>query len=413
MNKLTLKNQTTIALTFVLCLLLMASYSCDSNNDPEFSQEIINELDAELEVLFEQIGAPGILVGLYVPGVGTWERSMGVSNLETQAPFDFDMHVRIGSVTKTFTTQLILMLQDRALLSLDDPISMYIDDIPNGDEITLRNLGNMTSGLVSYTFDEMFQESLFTNPQQTWIPQELIDIGVSATNTECPVEDPPPPCFEPGNGWSYSNTNTVLLGLVIEEVTDQSYGEVLKELILDPLGLSETSHPTTAALPEPFSHGYSRQGSPDDSLQDTTFWNPTWGFAVGDMISTFGDLRRWARALGTGELLSSESRTDRFTPVTLPPLTSERDYAFGVGLTNGWRGHSGELPGYNTLVMYRPDIRATLVVLVNNDDDVEVDGRPTGPVYVVGNKIIEIAEREAPLGDIPDDVPWEDDSLED
>ena len=363
-------------------------------------------------MIFEEIGVPGILVGLFVPGVGEWQRSIGVSNTETLEPIDFDMHFRIGSVTKTFTTQLILLLQDRGLLNVDDPISMYVDDIPNGDVITLRNLGNMTSGLVSYTFDETFQDDLFSDPEQTWMPQEMIDIGVSATLTECSMEDPPPPCFEPGEGWSYSNTNTVLLGMVIEEVTGQSYGEVLKELILDPLGLSETSHPITSTLPEPLSHGYSRQGSPDDSIQDTTFWNPTWGFAVGDMISTFGDLRRWAQELGTGELLSDESRIERFTTVGLPPLTPARDYAYGVGFTSGWWSHSGELPGYNTLVTYRPDIGATLVVLINSDDDIEVNGSSTGPVYIVGNKIIEIAEREAPLGDIPDEVPWEDDSLE-
>lgn len=394
----------------IFSIFLLISYGCDSKDNDGFSTRIVNELDETLEESFEEIGAPGILVGLFVPGVGTWKRNIGVSNIETKEPFEFDMHVRIGSITKTFTTQLILMLQDTGLLSLDDPVSLYLDDIPNGDSITIRNLGNMTSGLASYTFDTDFQDTYFSNPEEPWLPQELVEIGIANTEAGCPFV--PPACFEAGSSWFYSNTNTVLLGLIIEKVTGQSYGEVLKELVLDPLGLNETSHPTTTILPEPFSHGYTIQGSPDDERLDATFWNPTWAFAVGDIISTFDDLRIWARALGSGELLSEQAREERFKGVNLPPNTQQRFYAYGIGFTNGWWGHSGRLPGYNTLVLYRTDLKASLVVVVNSDEDVIVEGEKTGPVHVLANKIVSIAAREAPLGEVPDEVHWEDDSLD-
>ncbi len=417
MKRIKLKNVSKLFLAMFL-FILVGAYACSTKknaelstqDNPEFSTQIIDELDLALKESYEIIGAPGILVGFYVPGVGSWERSVGVSNTETGEPIEFDVHTRIGSITKTFTTQIILMLQDKGVLSLDDPISMYIDGIPNGNSITLRNLGNMTSGLASFTFDPDFQDKLFSNPTEPWTPQQLVDIGIANTNAGCP--NVPPTCFEAGKGWFYSNTNTVILGMVIEKVTGQNYQEVLKELVLDPLGLNETSHPSNGDLPMPFTHGYTKQGSPDDSVQDATFWNPSWGFAVGDIISTFGDLRVWARALGTGELLSEKTKAERFKTLNLPPLKPERTYAFGIGLTDGWWGHSGELPGYNTLVLYRPDIGATIVVMVNKDDDIEVDGKSTGPVYVIADRIVEIAAREAPLGDIPDEVPWEDDSLE-
>lgn len=414
MKKRIFKNKINLIFVFFLYVNVIGLYACDSNNNSKFSTEIINELDQVLEESFELIGAPGILVGLYVPGVGSWERSIGVSNTETGEPIEFEMHTRIGSITKTFTTQIILMLQDQGILNLDDSISMYLDGVPNGDSITLRNLGNMTSGLASYTFDPTFQDELFSDPEEAWVPEELIDIGIINTNSGCPFSPPnfPPACFEAGSSWFYSNTNLVMLGLVIEKVTNQSYQEVLKELVLKPLGLNDTSHPTDRLLPFPFTHGYTKQGSPDDSIQDSTFWSPTEAFAVGDIISTFGDLRRWAKALGTGELLSEEAKAERFSTVNLPPLTPDKNYAFGVAITNGWWGHSGEIPGFNSLILYRADIGATIVVIVNNDDDIIIDGKRTGPVFVIANRIVDIAAREAPLGEVPDEVPWEDDSLD-
>ena len=116
--------------------------------------------------------------------------------------------------------------------------------------------------------------------------------------------------------------------------------------------------------------------------------------------------------MGNGELLSEEAREERFKWVNLPPNIPQQHYAFGIGFTNGWWGHSGTIPGYNTLILYRPDIEASLVVLVNTDKDLIVDGKEIAPVYVLANKILAIAAREAPLGEIPDEVPWEDDSFD-
>ncbi len=381
-----------------------------TSTDDGFSPRIQRELDANLQYWHAELDLPGIMAGVWVPGVGAWTGVLGEADTSTGEPLAFDQHVRIGSVTKTYTVTLILQLADEGLLSLDDTVDMYFDDVPNGDTITLRHLASLTSGLASYTVDPDFQDTLFSNPQRAWEPEELVEIGLRNTAAGCPYA--PTACFPAGTDWFYSNTNTVMLGLIVEQVTGRSYAEVLEELILVPLGLENTWHPSSSDLPEPFAHGYTTQGLPDDAVgvQDATFWNPSWGWGVGDIVSTFDDLYVWGRALGSGELLSAEMQAERLTKLTVGPNTPERSYALGIGFKNGWWGHGGELPGYNATTYYRPDLDAVIVVVVNSDQ-VPYEGGHVDPAYLMTDAISDVAGREAPLGDFDGGVPWVDDSL--
>jgi CubicO group peptidase (beta-lactamase class C family) len=176
------------------------------------------------------------------------------------------MHTRIGSVTKTFVGTLLMQLAQDGELSLDDTIDEYVDGVPNGDRITLRMLADMTSGVASYTLTQEFFETLFTAPETIWTPQEVLQIGLDAS-----------PLSEPGEQFYYSNTNTILLGMVIEEVTGQPIEVVLQQRIFDPLRLEGTSWPgDSTAIPEPSPQGYTLQGfaTPDDP-DNTTHWNVT------------------------------------------------------------------------------------------------------------------------------------------
>src|SRR5215213_2380602 len=150
----------------------------------------------------------------------------------SEEPMTPDVHHRIGSVTKTFTISLLLQAAAEGLLSLDDTIDQYVDGVPNGDEITLRQMANMTSGIASYSFNEQFQEDLVSDPQRIWRPEELVQFGIADS-----------PAFDPGTEFQYSNTNTVLLGIVLEQVTGKSIGELYRERIIEPLGLQQTSFP--------------------------------------------------------------------------------------------------------------------------------------------------------------------------
>lgn len=202
-----------------------------------------------------------------------------------------DLHMRIGSVTKTFTGTLILQLAQDGELSLNDKINEYVPGIPNGKKITLRMLANMTSGIASYYTDD-FLDQYFGAPETIFTPDELIAFGVSAS-----------PIFKPGAEFNYSNTNTILLGKVIEQVTGQPVAAVLQQRILGPLGLTNTSFPDTSpVIPDPHPQGYTLQGGaePDDPT-NATDWNPSFGWTAGGMISTLEDLLVYDRALGTGQ----------------------------------------------------------------------------------------------------------------
>lgn len=391
------------ALHVLLLPLVLAG--CDSSesdpSDPDaFDRAFEQQIEATVNAQFEELDVPGALVGLWVPGRGHWTASLGVADLDTGEPFAFEDHVRIGSITKTFTVTLILQLAEEGALSLEDPAATYfgtdpdssgialMQAIPRAEQITLRHLASMTSGLASYTFDPDFQDRLFSNPTRAWDPVEIVEIGVENTIAGCPhtIEAGWAACYEPGTDWNYSNTNTVMLGLIVEHVTGRPYGEVLRERILDPLGMENTLHPTDATLPEPYAHGYSSQGV-ESGQQEATHWNPTWGFAVGDMISRFEDLRTWGRALGRGTLLNPETQADRMTEVTVGiNEPGVRAYGLGIVNTRGWWGHTGELPGYNSLTYYHPGLDAVMVVITNKDDE--------GPAPRIADALIDLIEEQ-------------------
>lgn len=317
-------------------------------------------LNAALEQSFSESGAPGVVAAVQTPE-DTWVGTLGVADLSSEEPMSADMHQRIGSVTKTFTGSLLLQAAADGLLSLDDTIDEYVEDVPNGDEITLRQMANMTSGIASYTFDEQWQNAYFSDPQRIWRPEELAQIG---------IEDSP--AFDPGTEFQYSNTNTVLLGLVLEQVSGKPIGDLYREGIIEPLGLQQTSFPDAAdsSLPDPHAQGYTLQGQDEGEPINATDWNPSWGWTAGAMISTVDDLLVYGRALGTGEgLLPPEQQAERLDSFSggPPPLTADKDYGIGLVNDHGWLGHTGELPGYNTVVSYNPELDATVVVEVNSD----------------------------------------------
>lgn len=368
-----------------------------------FSPRILRELDANLHHWQRALNDTGLMAGIWVPGVGEWTGIAGAANRATGAPLQYDQHVRIGSISKSFTTTMILQLADQGLLSIDDTIDTWVDDVPNGDRITLRDLATMTSGLASFTFDPDFQEQLFSGEQVGWTPVDIVAIGIENTLAGCPYL--PETCFEPGEAWFYNNTNTVLLGMVLEAVTGREYGDLVQEMILDPLGMENTFHPTSSDLPEPFAHGYTTQGLPDDSddVVDATNWDVSWTWAVGSLVSTFEDLTIWARAVGSGELLSAEMHAERLVQVELPPNTPEHAYAFGIGNNFGWWGHGGSIPGYNTSAYYRPDLDAVLTVVANSDQ-ARFEGGFIDPAHTFAAIMIDIANREAPLGGFAGDT---------
>jgi D-alanyl-D-alanine carboxypeptidase len=313
------------------------------------------ELTATITEVLPQTTITGAIVGVWQEGQPDYVQAFGVQDTDTGEAMTPDLYTRIGSNTKSFTTTAILQLVDQGRIDLDDPVEMYVPDVPNGDQITIRLLGTMRSGLFNYA--EITIEQWPSEPQRQWRAEELLAIAFSQ-----------PPIFAPNTRFDYSNTNTVLLGVVVEQITGQPIRDYIREHIIETEGLTHTSFPVGAQFPTPHPRGYWR--TPEGEIVDTSDWNTSWGGAAGQMVSTLDDLRRWARDLATGTLLTPATQREREQFLPAPEEGEGVVYGFGMSDNNGWRCHVGNVLGYVTYPVYLPDQEMTLVVLLNSSIDV-------------------------------------------
>jgi D-alanyl-D-alanine carboxypeptidase len=323
--------------------------------DKPFPPAKRHQIDAVVTKAFAAAQVPGVVVGIWIPGEGSWIAAKGFADLRSRQAMRSSYYFRIGSITKTFTVTALLILADEKKLGLDDPVSKYVDFVPNGDSITLRMLANMTAGLHSYTEDDAWIASMLGNLNRVWTPRELVDVGLRS-----------PADFAPGAGFHYSNTNTVLLGMILEKVSGRRIQDLFAQKLYAPLHLRHTIWPTSGQMPSPHASGYTEQ-TLDNTRANATNRDPSWAFTAGELISTMADLRAWVTSYTTGSLVSPQMQKERLTWVTLPPNTPERHYGLGIGEDHGWLGHTGELPGYNTAAYYLPAKKAVVVVMVNSD----------------------------------------------
>ncbi len=301
--------------------------------------------------------APGVVAGVFVPGRGSWICVVGVSDEETGRPMNAADRMRVASITKTFTGTAILQLADRGLLGLDDPLSRYVD-WPDGNAITIRQLLGMTSGIYSYTEDAAFIARYQADPTGSFGPQDALDIARAHD-----------PYFAPGTAFHYSDTNYILLELVLERVTGRPIGDWIEDEIVAKLRLDNTSYPATAALPAPFARGYDDRPDPGGAgtARDVTYSNPGYAGAAGAMVSNLHDLRIWAAELARGALLSERMQQERLRTVPLTPGAAV-SYGLGIADVDGYLGHNGTILGYNSAMFFLPETGATIVVEINRSD---------------------------------------------
>lgn len=333
-------------------LAVAAAATPAAEDFPQLTPAVAAQLDEAVKKVMTEAKVPGVMVALSAPGKGEYVRSFGVADKATNAPMATDLYMRIGSVTKTFTVTALLQLVDEGKVGLDDPIGKYVDDVPNGDRITLRELAGMRSGLFNYSEDEGFFKALTSDPRRPFTPQELL--GYSFKH---------PVLFEPGAKFLYCNTNLILLGLVVEKTTGQKLDDYVNREVVAAAGLKHTLFPTGAEFPSPHAHGYTDQTA-SGKTEDATNWNPSWGWAAGAMISDLTDMRSWAKTLATGTLLTPATQAER---LKVTPALPGAGYGLGIFNVQGWIGHNGSLPGYEALVVYMPQTQATMVVLLNTD----------------------------------------------
>jgi D-alanyl-D-alanine carboxypeptidase len=338
------------------------------------------ELQATVDRVMTENHIPGAVVLLRTPQ-GEFVVNRGTTELGTQIVPTVDTHVRIASITKSLTAAVILQLVQEGELALEDPISKYVDGVPNGDDITIGLLLEMRSGLFGFTADAAIADSLDNTPTRVWTPQELLDVAFTH-----------PTNFAPDERYEYSNTNYVLLGLVAEEVDGKPLAQSMQERLFGPLGMRDTLLPPadSNAIPAPSSHGYAYGQSatvltgeppyPDElgaqvdagtvAPKDFTDVNHSFAYAAGGVISTAADLATFFEAFIGGEVLDAE-----YTRILLdsvkPELPDMPNSYYGYGLAAvRWAGndipyHSGETVGFNSFAGYDPTNDVTLVVWTN------------------------------------------------
>ncbi|MEU3792279.1 serine hydrolase domain-containing protein [Streptomyces fructofermentans] len=334
-----------------------AATDSPSPADPEFAEltpAVRAELDAAIQRVLREADVPGVIVSVSAPGKGNYVRSFGFADTSNDTPMDPGLYMRIGSETKTFTVTALLELVDEGKAALDDPIGEYVDGVPNGDSITLRQLAGMRSGLFNYTQDSAFFRAFTSDPDRPFTPRELLDFSFKH-----------PVVFKPGAEFDYSNTNLILLGMVVEQISGEPLDEYIQDNVVEPAGLPHTLFPTGSEFPSPHAQGYTNQTA-SGRTENSTDWNPSWAWAAGAMISDLRDMRTWARVVATGALLSPETQAERLK--TGPSDIPGTGYGLGIFNVQGWIGHNGSLPGYESLTVYLPEARATMVVLLNTDN---------------------------------------------
>jgi D-alanyl-D-alanine carboxypeptidase len=318
--------------------------------DSTMPAETDEELSAALAETVQRYGVPGAVVAITDPELGDWRATAGAADTDTDEPMTDDLVWPIRSITKSFTVTALLQLVDDGEVSLDDTIDEWVDDIPSGDRITLRQLASMTAGVPEYTNDA-FIEAFSEDPTAPFTSDQLIGFALEGE-----------PVSEPGEAGIYVNTSTVLLGQVVEQVTGQPLDEVLRERVLDPLGLDATAYVTTPdGWTGPHASGYQPDG--DELVVPPT--NFTVFDAAGAMVATMDDLLVWGPALANGELLDEQTQRDRVQGAPLDEGPEYDVYAVGMGELDGWWGHTGEGFGYTVLVMHQRDTGATVAIGMN------------------------------------------------
>ena len=323
---------------------------------------------AALDALVRDQGVAGVQVYLSLCGK-SWSGASGLADISTKRRLEAGALFRGGSTTKTFTAVAVLSLARDGLLSLEDPISRWVPNVPRGSEITVRMVLSNTSGLFNYTDDPVFRAS-FVNPTRTWTPEELV--GVAVRN---------PALNAPGAGFHYSNTNFVIAAMIAEKVSNSSYAALVRKAVFAPLGLASSFLPPAETLPDGLARGYTwgikGDGTFDEGYTvgpriDATFlFDYSHGWGTGNLVTTGKDETTFIRALRRGQLLPNEWL------MQMKPTDQSPEYyggsRYGLGLMRfptplGFAyGHGGQTFGYLTYMLDIPDVDLTYVISINDD----------------------------------------------
>ena len=332
------------------------------------SADLPTRLQAVLDAFHAGGTFPGASAAVSLPDGTVIPLAVGEADTVQHIPMDPSHRMLQGSVGKTYFAALAMQLIGEERLDLDAKVSKYLGHlpwfarVPNAAGITVKHLMTHSSGVMRYEFKETFTQDLSAQPDKHWRPEELLAYVLDEEAS-----------FVQGEGWEYSDTNFILLGMIMEGITGETCYDLIQERILNPLGLENTV-PSSSRKISGLIQGYAGPanafgGTDEVILPDGRFViNPQFEWAGGGFASTPEDLARWARALYTGK---------GFDPALLPlmldgvpaRLGPQSRYGLGVILTDTpagpSQGHSGFFPGYLTEMAYFPNLDVAVALQVN------------------------------------------------
>jgi len=355
---------------FAIACLLLFLYSFNVTAQPDVTG-LQSKLNHTIDSIYSSSGVPGIAVAIRTPNLN-YEYVVGKADLKTGTDRKLNDLIRIGSITKTFTATVILQLVEEGKIGLDDKLSRYYPDYPDSENITIRQVMDMTAGIPNFLEQPAVLKSFVYDRLDKYTPEKIYEITKSM-----------PADFPPGTGWKYSNGSYIILGMMAEKVTGNKIGDEINKRIITPLGLSNTFFPLLPDMPGQYSHGYMRDTLTKE-LVDVTVIDPSITWAAGCMISNIDDLKIYANALAKGDLLSSKTQEERLKWVK----TGIHDwvkYGLGIFSVGGFIGHNGGITGYNTTMGYHPELDALIITSVN---EYGIEGGISDQVFMEVAKIV-------------------------
>jgi D-alanyl-D-alanine carboxypeptidase len=365
--------------TALAVLLIAANAMTVRAQAPEALEQ---RLRAKLDSLHAAGRFPGLNIGVAMPNGRAFGMSVGMADTAARARLRPEDRMLAGSVGKTFFAGLALQLVAEGKLALDDPISKYLGNapwfsrLPNGNAITIRMLMNHTSGLVRYEFREEFARDLTADPYKVWKPEEQLAY----------ILDLQPP-FAAGQGWEYSDTNYIVLAMILERVAGARAYDEIRRRLLEPFelrGVVPQESPVIPGLAQGYAGPNNPFGGKDAMIENgRLIISPQFEWGGGGFATTASDLARWASLLHGGRVFDAALNEQVYAGVPARGLGQGARYGLGVIILDTplgpSHGHSGFFPGYLTEMRYFPEHRFAVALQVNTSAGRPFP-RPTGVV---------------------------------
>jgi D-alanyl-D-alanine carboxypeptidase len=347
----------------ILFIILSCTFCKDTDTDliPAQKAGIISIMQATKAAM----KSPGWIAGIRTPSLAH-EYSGGKANSDGDVDMQTTDLIRIGSITKTFTATLVLILCDEGKLSLNEKLSDYYPAFPGAGMITIRHLLSHTSGIPTWDEDEEIRMQIY-NGTGNWTIDKLIDWATQQSLLS-----------EPGEGFHYSNIGYFLLGKIMESKTLKSIDELLQEKICQPLGFTHTFMPVSPYPAGDVIHGYDESGGTVEDMSGTTqadAINFELAWTAGGMLTNMDELSQWAKILAGGQLLSDSMHMAQM-PVLHPPTPEVpyyTGYGMGVSRTDAWIGHTGAICGFVCNMQYYPEGDVSIITFFNKFSAFDVD----------------------------------------